>query len=109
MPSKGLPDWASLELSPSVESCGCKQNLREQLRLTAGIPRPFWMELLFISHELMPVTPAYHPEPRQVDMAKEDSTGSLPFSGAFLQATLIGKFETPDPTVTVARSGRAHV
>ena len=35
-------------------------------------------------------------------MAKEDSTGSLPFSGAFLQATLIGKFETPDPTVTVA-------
>ena len=23
MPSKRLPDWASLELSPSVESCGC--------------------------------------------------------------------------------------
>ena len=23
VPSKGLPDWASLELSPSVESCGC--------------------------------------------------------------------------------------
>ena len=23
MPSKHLPDWASLELSPSVESCGC--------------------------------------------------------------------------------------
>ena len=22
-PSKRLPDWASLELSPSVESCGC--------------------------------------------------------------------------------------
>ena len=20
---RGLPDWASLELSPSVESCGC--------------------------------------------------------------------------------------
>ena len=23
VPSKRLPDWASLELSPSVESCGC--------------------------------------------------------------------------------------
>ena len=23
LPSKRLPDWASLELSPSVESCGC--------------------------------------------------------------------------------------
>ena len=23
MPRKRLPDWASLELSPSVESCGC--------------------------------------------------------------------------------------
>ena len=23
VPSKRLPDWASLELSPSIESCGC--------------------------------------------------------------------------------------
>ena len=23
VPSNRLPDWASLELSPSVESCGC--------------------------------------------------------------------------------------
>ena len=23
VPRKRLPDWASLELSPSVESCGC--------------------------------------------------------------------------------------
>ena len=23
VPSKRMPDWASLELSPSVESCGC--------------------------------------------------------------------------------------
>ena len=30
VPSKRLPDWASLELSPSVESCGCGLGPREE-------------------------------------------------------------------------------
>ena len=43
VPSKRLPDWASLELSPSVESCGCglgPSPVRLGLADTASSQRP---------------------------------------------------------------------
>lgn len=33
-------------------SLGVNQHFGAQLRQTLGVPRPFWMELLFISHKL---------------------------------------------------------